>query len=516
VTEFLATALLLAGNQDVVLGAPATPDARAGGLVHFQLFRQGDTSGERFTSDSPFFSSAEMHADGCIYVAATPATSPFWYDTYAAEDGAFRNLPVPLPDRRSLADIEGPNRSPADWPPVWLRYDWDREPGAHGGPFPFFSGPAPRWYQLCVPPGSRPADWTQDQVRQIPPPTSPSVDQSGRYCDWDTSGVGTFFGNGVPEWVALEPTAQGWLSRAVDGIVTNSFLSGEDAHVDHSGPPDNYDLGSPHPFIPLGNSGCDPARDFFQDPEGYFSAIQQLCNDWEMNVQVDPEHRSVLAPSYAPPSDVECDELRGGAALCGKGNPSSDLGGNLGLEIEQWLIPVDYRPQPGDRIHAVGRWIVDCGHDDWHTELHPVELVESSHAITPVAGVDQARTHGNPASQTNVVITGAWQGGSLEFDVWPLARPAATARLRFARRPPPWDGAMEFVEGLQIQSEVALPADNPNHVRVRVTAPQRTRTSDRFGQVSYDAHLRLATSYLLWWETPAPLETRPPSDGRAR
>ena len=29
-------------------------------------------------------------------------------------------------------------------------------------------------------------------------------------------------------------------------------------------------------------------------------------------------------------------------------------------------------PAVGDLIHTTGRWIVDCGHDTYKTELHPI------------------------------------------------------------------------------------------------------------------------------------------------
>jgi hypothetical protein len=53
----------------------------------------------------------------------------------------------------------------------------------------------------------------------------------------------------------------------------------------------------------------------------------------------------------------------------------------LGWEIERGLLPHDNAgdfsfgplqgPQVGDRIATAGDWIVDCGHDDYHTEIHP-------------------------------------------------------------------------------------------------------------------------------------------------
>jgi List-Bact-rpt repeat protein len=513
VPEFLAISLVLTGHQEVGLGAPVTPDAAAGSIVHFQRFRDGDISGGRITSHSPFFSSAEMHRDGCIFVAKTAEISPRWYGTYEAVDEIPFKDDWPLRfDGLTLSKIMGPTRSPMNWPSVSRRYAWTKriapfaftnEADGYGGPYPFEYAPAPRWYQLCVPPGSRPANWTEETLRQIPKASNPSLDHSGAYCGWKTSGISTEFSIGAPEWVPVYPTESGWHSSAAAGVVANSYLSGGDVTMDHAAPPDNYDLGpGPRPWWVVSHWGCEGVRPFdygnpFSTSTLTFTAQGQLCSDWEINVRVDPEYRYLLAPSYTPP---HCED-----DLCGKGNQPwfkagvdiSDLGGTLGLEIEQWLIPVPYRPWPGDRIYAVGRWIVDRGHDDWHTELHPVEALQSWHAVPP-----RASTNGNPATETSIVITGAWQGGILEFDVWPVARPQASAHLTFTTNPN-LTGTGELTEGLQIDSEALVPTDGPNHLHVRVTAPAHSRPSNRFGQVTYDPHLRLAKRYLLWWEAPA-------------
>jgi hypothetical protein len=40
-----------------------------------------------------------------------------------------------------------------------------------------------------------------------------------------------------------------------------------------------------------------------------------------------------------------------------------------------------YIPQAGDRIAMRGRWIIDCGHNDFHTELHPITFMAFGHAV---------------------------------------------------------------------------------------------------------------------------------------
>ena len=43
------------------------------------------------------------------------------------------------------------------------------------------------------------------------------------------------------------------------------------------------------------------------------------------------------------------------------------------------LLP-GFLPQEGDRVATIGRWIIDCGHPDFHTEIHPPTFVAFAHA----------------------------------------------------------------------------------------------------------------------------------------
>src|SRR5207302_7405860 len=49
--------------------------------------------------------------------------------------------------------------------------------------------------------------------------------------------------------------------------------------------------------------------------------------------------------------------------------------GILGVETDQDLVPLEYRAREGDRVAVFGRWIVDAGHSDFHTEIHPPLLL---------------------------------------------------------------------------------------------------------------------------------------------
>ena len=66
--------------------------------------------------------------------------------------------------------------------------------------------------------------------------------------------------------------------------------------------------------------------------------------------------------------------------------------GNLHVEIAEGMIPHQegatfagggflegFIPQDGDRVALYGHWIIDCGHADFHTEIHPIVLMAFAH-----------------------------------------------------------------------------------------------------------------------------------------
>jgi hypothetical protein len=79
--------------------------------------------------------------------------------------------------------------------------------------------------------------------------------------------------------------------------------------------------------------------------------------------------------------------------------PTSPLGvqGVLGVETDQGFVPPDFRARAhkGDRIAVFGRWIADCGHDDFHSEVHPPLLMAFAREV--------AGTSGQPATFSEVI-----------------------------------------------------------------------------------------------------------------
>lgn len=85
---------------------------------------------------------------------------------------------------------------------------------------------------------------------------------------------------------------------------------------------------------------------------------------------------------------------------------SSSNDGKMFVEQDQGLIPEEFRSAEGDRTAIFGRLIADCGHDDYHTEIHPplilvnarpAENMSSKKLINPTWSI--------PANQKNTTYT---------------------------------------------------------------------------------------------------------------
>ena len=105
------------------------------------------------------------------------------------------------------------------------------------------------------------------------------------------------------------------------------------------------------------------------------------------------------------------------------------------------VLPGRLPPRGGRPGGGAGIWIVDCGHPDWHGELHPASLLQSSYLQTndyaPVLGATweqaaaatskwRAITNGEPAVVTKIVASPVFAEDKLEVDVWPPARPCGS------------------------------------------------------------------------------------------
>jgi hypothetical protein len=112
--------------------------------------------------------------------------------------------------------------------------------------------------------------------------------------------------------------------------------------------------------------------------------------DFEFYIVPDPQYQSLLAASntgVTPGTGAQDSDLvaaNGAAHQIGLDAPT----GVLGVETDQGLVPPLFQNliTNGARIATFGRWIVDCGHNDFHTEIHAPLLMAVATPSPPARG----------------------------------------------------------------------------------------------------------------------------------
>ena len=105
--------------------------------------------------------------------------------------------------------------------------------------------------------------------------------------------------------------------------------------------------------------------------------LHPFGNDWEFYLAPDPQYEFLAAPSTNDLFENAANDARE------RGLTAKNI---LGVEIDQGLVPSAWQLQTGDRVCVWGRWIVDTGHDDFHTEIHPPALLVGARAVYPCPG----------------------------------------------------------------------------------------------------------------------------------
>lgn len=116
--------------------------------------------------------------------------------------------------------------------------------------------------------------------------------------------------------------------------------------------------------------------------------------DFEFYIVPDPPFENLLAASNTgvKPGTGAIDSDYHDANATAHNIGLAAAKGVLGVETDQGLLPPSFRGllTNGSRIAAFGRWIVDCGHDDFHTEIHAPLLLAVATPAPPPAGVSGA------------------------------------------------------------------------------------------------------------------------------
>ena len=94
--------------------------------------------------------------------------------------------------------------------------------------------------------------------------------------------------------------------------------------------------------------------------------------DYEFMIAPDQQYLSLLAKSNSGPGGEFGDGVAAAAAL------GLTVPGVVGVELDQGMIPPEFRLPHGARVGVYGRWIIDCGHTDFHSEIHPPLLTTAA------------------------------------------------------------------------------------------------------------------------------------------
>jgi hypothetical protein len=155
-------------------------------------------------------------------------------------------------------------------------------------------------------------------------------------------------------------------------------------------------------------------------------------------------------------------------------------------------------PREHDLFYGAGRWIIDCGHDTYKSELHPIFMYAKMKTVRtltdPFTGlVDENPFGGQPATQADIWVNGWYPGDPIEFDLFPPPRPTPTATLVVNK---PADADAVFGINFEYSLE---PSDAVSHVHVRITAPYREAHVTSAGEMIWDTNRGYEGQWFLYW-----------------
>jgi len=201
----------------------------------------------------------------------------------------------------------------------------------------------------------------------IPPVPANPAEQAKEVCGSETAVFGSELLTGTPpsqikvknEWGDIVPGKD----MMVSGTVTDVEFSGGDLSIDHPFSTDfTFDVALDEPYWPL-------ARELGSgEPEGTGGAH-------ELHMELEVGQLLHALPQLEGPAEGEPWGLLPSEQTVPP-TPTLDTQAHENLEAA-------YLPHEGERIAMRGRWIIDCGHNDFHAELHPITFMAFGHAVGP-------------------------------------------------------------------------------------------------------------------------------------
>jgi hypothetical protein len=228
------------------------------------------------------------------------------------------------------------------------------------------------------------------------------------------------------------------------------------------------------------------------------------------------EGASLPIPGYFTcPSDFEFEVIP-----VGPQPGAAPFPGLFGKENKDW-IKVEYElyyaaeahnflrhPDRGDLVYATGRWIVDCGHESYKSELHPIfsfatmkTVVSETNGFTKLE--DDLGIGGRPATRVAIWVNGWYPGGednAIEFDAFPPPRPNPDAVLHVIKPVDriAGDSSYRAAEDVTLEFNFAPPGA-ANHVHLKFTAPRRENHVTGAGEMKFESGRQYWGIWYLYW-----------------
>jgi len=231
---------------------------------------------------------------------------------------------------------------------------------------------------------------------------------------------GTTYPWGPPEWVAISGD---YNLTPMIGIVKSSGMSGEDNPIAH---------------------------EYYGDPPSFPS-------DWDIHVRPFPQFRRLFG----------------------------DNTNALEVEVEYYFVQYFFVstgfPNRGDLIFVSGRWIFDCGHSPYNTEIHPPSVMALMRTET---------YNGRPATVANIWVGGFYPGDPVDIDIFPPPRSSPDASLVVVK-------PLDSNAATDVKVEYSTPS--LKHVRVRFTAsPRRVPVTDN-GEMKWQRGRGYQGRWYVYW-----------------
>ena len=199
----------------------------------------------------------------------------------------------------------------------------------------------------------------------------------------------------------------------------------------------------------------------------------------------------------------------------GEHKGTAQFGTLYGGTVDNTTVKVEYErfyadmviwlglPAKRDLMFTAGRWVIDCGHDTFKTELHPIFMFSRMSTVTstvePFTGIVNQNPFGGtpenpvPATQANIWVNGWYPGDPIEFDIFPPPRPHPDATLVVNK---PIDAQAAF--GINFESKMET-AGAAHRVHIRITAPFRKNVITSLGEMKWQSGRGYEGQWFVHW-----------------